>query len=142
MDVPSRLLQLEVTEGIIMANPARALEVSSRLKALGITLHVDDFDTGYSSLSYLTRLPIDHIKIDKSFVIDMATEENDDGIVHSTIDLGHNLGMRVAAEGVDNAATRSLLASWGCDLARGYHVAGRCPPRSSTTGSARAITSQ
>ncbi|MDE3078211.1 MAG: EAL domain-containing protein, partial [Chloroflexota bacterium] len=101
--IPASALQLEITETVLMTNPARALDVVTRLSGMGIHLSIDDFGTGYSSLAYLKRLPVKEIKIDKSFVHDMATDENDATIVRSTIDLGHNLGLQVVAEGVENS---------------------------------------
>jgi EAL domain-containing protein (putative c-di-GMP-specific phosphodiesterase class I) len=95
---------------------------------MGVALAIDDFGTGYSSLSYLHRLPVDEIKIDKSFVQRMTADESDSVIVRSTIDLGHNLGLRVTAEGVEDGQTWQLLAAAGCDQAQGFYL------RSSGTG--------
>ena len=89
---------------------------------LGITLSIDDFGTGYSSLSRLKKLPVSELKIDQSFVTDMEKSQNDEVIVHSTIELAHNLGMSVVAEGVQSAATLQRLASLGCDLAQGFII--------------------
>jgi diguanylate cyclase (GGDEF)-like protein len=120
--VPAASLVLEVTESAVMADPALALEVLSRLHALGVGLALDDFGTGYSSMAYLKALPVDELKVDRSFVGQMATSSSDAVIVRSTIDLGHNLGLHVVAEGVENQATWEELAALGCDTAQGYHL--------------------
>jgi EAL domain-containing protein (putative c-di-GMP-specific phosphodiesterase class I) len=101
--VPPGLLVLEITESAVMAEPDHALDVLGRLHTLGVGLAVDDFDTGYSSMACLKELPIDELKIDRSFVRQMATSPSDAVIVRSTIDLGHNLGLRVVAEGVETS---------------------------------------
>ena len=120
--VPAGSLVLEVTESAVMADPALALEVLGRLHALGVGLAVDDFGTGYSSMAYLKALPVDELKVDRSFVGQMTTSNSDAVIVRSTIDLGHNLGLHVVAEGVENQATWEELAALGCDTAQGYHL--------------------
>ena len=120
--VPADALQLEITESMIMTDPERALATVSRLSDLGVRLSVDDFGTGYSSLANLRRLPIDELKIDRSFVSPMLQDESDLIIVRSTINLGHDLGLRIIAEGVEDAPTLERLASLGCDLAQGYHL--------------------
>jgi diguanylate cyclase (GGDEF)-like protein/PAS domain S-box-containing protein len=122
-DFPPNMLRLEITETALMTNPARTMEVVTRLSGLGIHLSIDDFGTGYSSLAYLKRLPVREIKIDKSFVRDMASNENDAVIVRSTIDLGHNLGLEVVAEGVETREALDQLTELGCDLAQGYYMA-------------------
>ncbi|MHB8844039.1 MAG: putative bifunctional diguanylate cyclase/phosphodiesterase [Nitrospirota bacterium] len=111
---------LEVTESAIMSDPARTQDVINRLDSTGALLCVDDFGTGYSSLSYLQRLPVDELKIDKSFVQMMDTNQNDAVIVHSIIELAHNLGLTVTAEGVENQQVWDMLRSRGCDVAQGY----------------------
>jgi diguanylate cyclase (GGDEF)-like protein len=111
---------LEITESAIMSDPARTLDVITRLDATGALLCVDDFGTGYSSLSYLQRLPVDGLKIDRSFVQMMDTNENDKIIVHSIIELAHSLGIKVTAEGVENVQVWEILKSRGCDVAQGY----------------------
>jgi diguanylate cyclase (GGDEF)-like protein len=116
---PTRLV-LEITESSIMADPIRAADVVDRLSALGIGLAIDDFGTGYSSLSYLKRLPVSEIKIDKSFVMAMTSQDNDAVIVRSTVDLGRNLGLRVVAEGVETLEMWNELKALGCDIAQGY----------------------
>ncbi len=120
--LPSKLLLLEITESAVMADPARALEVLGRLHTLGVGLAVDDFGTGYSSMAYLKELPVDELKIDRSFVIQMADSPSDAVIVRSTIDLGHNLGLRVVAEGVETQHAWQELSTLGCDVAQGYYL--------------------
>jgi len=121
-DVPPDRLELEITESMLMQDPHRARATLERLAAIGIGLAVDDFGTGYSSLAHLKRLPVDTIKIDKSFVLDMAHDEADDAIVRSTIELAHNLGLQAVAEGVESAAIWMRLVALGCDLAQGFHL--------------------
>jgi diguanylate cyclase (GGDEF)-like protein len=120
--VPAGALQLEITESMIMTDPERALATVSRLSDLGVRLSVDDFGTGYSSLANLRRLPINDLKIDRSFVSPMLQDESDLIIVRSTINLGHDLGLRIVAEGVEDGPTLERLATLGCDLAQGYHL--------------------
>jgi diguanylate cyclase (GGDEF)-like protein len=120
--VPSRALVLELTETALMAEPERSLAVLNELSQMHVRLSIDDFGTGYSSLAYLKRLPVDEIKIDKSFVLSMGTDENDRIIVQSTIDLAHNLGLDVVAEGVETAETWHALADLGCGVAQGYLI--------------------
>ncbi len=115
-------LRLEITETVIMPGSAHALEVLNRLSAQGVRISIDDFGTGYSSLAYLKRLPIDEVKIDKSFVSAMAFDNDDAVIVRSTIDLAHNIGLRVVAEGVEDRATYDLLAGMRCDSVQGFYI--------------------
>jgi diguanylate cyclase (GGDEF)-like protein len=115
-------LQLEITESMIMKDPERVLATVEQLNLLGVRLSVDDFGTGFSSLAILKRLPIDELKIDRSFVSQMLADESDLIIVRSTINLGHDLGLRVVAEGVEDASTLEYLATLGCDLVQGFHV--------------------
>lgn len=119
-DVAPDLLTFEITESSVMADPERSLPVLRELHALGIALSVDDFGTGYSSLAYLRRLPIDEIKIDRSFVQGMNNDLNDLAIVRAIIDLGHSLGLRVVAEGVEEEAARDALRTLRCDDLQGY----------------------
>ncbi|WP_406699128.1 EAL domain-containing protein [Singulisphaera sp. Ch08] len=121
-EVPSRRLTVEVTEGAMMADPARAKAVLARLHRAGVLISIDDFGTGYSSLAYLKDMPADEVKVDRTFVRDMAVNKRDACIVRSVIELGHNLGLRVVAEGVEDRVTLDLLASWGCDLAQGFFL--------------------
>jgi len=116
-------LELEVTESAAMQDPVRALEVLHRLRSLGLRLSVDDYGTGHASLAYLSRLPVDTLKIDRSFVSTMEIDASDHAIVRSTIDLAHNLGLRVVAEGVETAGALQQLAALGCDDAQGYWLA-------------------
>ncbi|TNF33037.1 MAG: bifunctional diguanylate cyclase/phosphodiesterase [Gammaproteobacteria bacterium] len=118
----SRFLILEITENSMMANPGRSIEVLKYLHNMGVRLSIDDFGTGFSSLSYLKQLPVQEVKIDKSFVMDMEHDINDATIVQSIIDLGHNLGMKVVAEGVENENNYRALKKLNCDLAQGYLI--------------------
>jgi EAL domain-containing protein (putative c-di-GMP-specific phosphodiesterase class I) len=120
--VDASQLKLEITESELMDDPLLALEVLGRLKALGVYTSIDDFGTGYSSLAYLKHLPIDELKIDKSFVGNLVHDPNDLVIVRSTIDLAHNLGLTVVAEGVEDGATLDRLAELSCDRAQGFFV--------------------
>ncbi len=120
--VPARLLTLEVTEGAVMADPTRAIALLHRLRDLGVHLSVDDFGTGYSSLSYLKQLPVQEVKIDRSFVLGLANGGEDVAIVRAIVDLGKHLELKVVAEGVEDQETWDLLASMGCDLVQGWHL--------------------
>jgi diguanylate cyclase (GGDEF)-like protein len=125
--LPATQLCLEVTETAVMANPGLALTTLTRLHQLGIKLSIDDFGTGYSSMSYLKRLPIAELKIDRSFVLGMDSDPNDAALVRGTIDLGHNLGLTVVAEGVETATQVAALRRLGCDIAQGFHYAHPMP---------------
>jgi len=127
--VDPSLLKLEITENTIMVDPPKALEVLTKLRDLGVGLSIDDFGTGYSSLSYLRKLPVDELKIDRSFVMSMTQSENDQQIVRSTIDLSRNLGLRVVAEGVETKEIWRDLAELGCDVAQGYYLTRPIPPQ-------------
>ncbi|HUZ76255.1 MAG TPA: EAL domain-containing protein [Chloroflexota bacterium] len=120
LDVPPGALKLEITESTIMAEPNQTMAVLAAIHAMGIKLSVDDFGTGYSSLAHLARLPVDELKIDKSFVLDMDVAPSNALIVRSTIDLAHNLGLQVVAEGVERTEVLSQLSSLGCDVAQGF----------------------
>ncbi len=115
-------LQLDITESAIMEDPARAMSTLSRIYAMGIKLSIDDFGTGYSSLAYLKQLPVHEIKIDRSFVEGMVSNNEDRVIVRSTVDLAFNMGHRVIAEGVNSKEALALLASMGCDHAQGFFI--------------------
>ena len=120
--VPAEAFCLEITESAIMDDPQRALATLNKLSDLGFKLSIDDFGTGYSSLAYLKRLPVDELKIDKSFVMTMVDDADDAKIVRSTIDLAHNLGLTVVAEGVETARVWDALRDLECDEAQGYHM--------------------
>ena len=113
---------MEITENVVMNNPQQSIDVLNRLDALGVEIAVDDFGTGYSSLSYLKLLPLSKLKIDKSFIMDMIESNDDAVIVRSTIDLAHNLGMQVIAEGIEEREMLELLTILGCDLGQGYFI--------------------
>lgn len=114
---------LEITESSVMDEPARALAVLERLKGMGFELAIDDFGTGYSSLAYLKQLPVSELKIDKCFVLDMVESENDAVIVRATVGMAHNLGLKVIAEGVEDAKAEAMLREFGCDVGQGYWYA-------------------
>jgi diguanylate cyclase (GGDEF)-like protein len=121
-DLPAETLELEITENDMMADPDRAQRVLGELRAIGVRIAIDDYGTGYSSLAYLRGLPVDVLKIDKSFVMDLAANPANQAIVRSTVELGQNLGLEVVAEGVEDADSLALLKQWGCDRAQGYHL--------------------
>jgi diguanylate cyclase (GGDEF)-like protein len=127
-DVTPGLLCLEITESGFMEDPAHAQKVLDRLDELGVKLSIDDYGTGYSSLSYIMKLPVQELKIDQSFISRMADPEIST-IVRSTIDLGHNLGLQVVAEGVEDAAAWDMLRTLGCDDAQGYFMSRPLEPR-------------
>jgi diguanylate cyclase (GGDEF)-like protein len=122
LQISPRWLELEITESAVMTEPERALEVLTRLSSMGLRIAIDDFGTGYSSLSYLKKLPVNTIKIDKSFVIGMERDDNDAAIVHTSVDLAHNLKLEVVAEGVENEETLKRLVELGCDTAQGHYI--------------------
>jgi EAL domain-containing protein (putative c-di-GMP-specific phosphodiesterase class I) len=121
-DVPPASLELEITENTVLTDPTRARSILATLGELGVRLAIDDFGSGNSSLGYLKRLPISVLKIDKSFVLQMHTNDDDAAIVRSTIDLGHNLGLKVVAEGVSSVSAWNRLRLLGCDVAQGYYL--------------------
>lgn len=120
--VPAKNITLEVTENMMMRQPERALEVLNQLHDQGLGVSIDDFGSGYSSLAYLKQLPVQELKIDQGFIRAMLVSDDDAVIVRSTIDLAHNLGLQVVAEGVENRDTWAALGSLGCDLIQGYFV--------------------
>jgi EAL domain-containing protein (putative c-di-GMP-specific phosphodiesterase class I) len=125
--VSPRLLEMEITESAIMADPDRAMEILSSLSIMGVRLAIDDFGVGHSSLTYLKKLPVHEIKIDKSFVLNMAEDPDDVMIARSIIDLGHNQGLKVVAEGVQSQPTLDKLIELGCDLVQGYFISRPIP---------------
>jgi EAL domain-containing protein (putative c-di-GMP-specific phosphodiesterase class I) len=122
------LLEIEITENTIMGNGRDAIAMLEAIGRLGVQVGVDDFGTGYSSLSYLKRLPIDTVKIDKSFVADLAYDADAKAIVSAIVALAHNLGLRVIAEGVETEAQLAILHGYGCDGAQGYMFGRAQPP--------------
>jgi len=125
--VPADKLRVELTESMVMADLPTAVEVLTRLSQLGVRVAIDDFGTGYSSLTHLKRLPVDEIKIDRSFVTNMTTDSDDATIVASTIGLGHSLGLRFVAEGVEDERTWQALEALNCDGAQGFYVSHALP---------------
>jgi diguanylate cyclase (GGDEF)-like protein/PAS domain S-box-containing protein len=113
-------IEIEVTESTAMQTPETTLSILDQLSAMGIKLAIDDFGTGYSSLAYLKHMPIQRLKLDRSFVLDIETDANDAAICTATIALGHSLGLELVAEGVETAAQRDFLAGLGCDVLQGY----------------------
>jgi predicted signal transduction protein with EAL and GGDEF domain len=126
-EVPASSLGLEITESALMQDPALAQKVLQRLAEIGLQLSIDDYGTGYSSLSYIMRLPVNELKIDRSLVSHMAENSDQATIVRSTIELGHNLGLSVVAEGVETAEGYALLRSLGCDSVQGYFISPPLP---------------
>jgi diguanylate cyclase (GGDEF)-like protein len=120
-------LEIEITEATLMQDVKRATELLTQLNDCGVSIAIDDFGTGYSSLSYLKRLPIHTLKIDQSFIMDVASDQQDVAIVRSIIDLGHNLGFKVIAEGVETGSSWDMLSSLGCDAAQGFHISKPLP---------------
>jgi EAL domain-containing protein (putative c-di-GMP-specific phosphodiesterase class I) len=126
-DVPPSSLTLEITESSIMGDTTRSSQVLDELSALGVRLSVDDFGTGYSSLSYLQRLPVQELKVDKSFVFRVGLDAGDRSIVRSIVELGHSLGLTVVAEGVEDRLSWDRLMALGCDVAQGYYLSRPLP---------------
>jgi len=125
--IDPRFLKIEITETGVVSDPAHALAIMSMLQSMGCRLSLDDFGTGYSSLTHLRQLPVDEIKIDKSFVMSMLDSEADTTIVRTIIDLGRNLGKQVCAEGVENEQVWQRLGELECDLAQGYWISKPIP---------------
>lgn len=125
--VPPHLLEIEITESTLIGDPERALHVINRIHNIGVRFAIDDFGTGYSSLSYLKRLPIDTLKIDRSFIHDMLTDEQDAVIVRSTLGLAHSFGLEVVAEGVEDQATLEILRTLHCEQAQGFLISRPVP---------------
>jgi diguanylate cyclase (GGDEF)-like protein len=125
--VSGEYLEIEITEATLMLDLERARVVLERLAKSGVTVAIDDFGTGYSSLSYLKKLPVHTLKIDQSFIMDVAFDNQDIAIVRSIIELGHNLGYRVVAEGVEHSMAWNMLCELGCDAAQGFHISRPLP---------------
>ena len=126
-NIDSELLEIEITESALINNPKRALKNLEGISNLGVSIAIDDFGTGYSSLSYLKKMPVDRLKIDRSFVMEMCSSESDAVIVDSTINLAHNFSHTVVAEGIEDKKTMQLLASKGCDQGQGFYIAKPMP---------------
>lgn len=139
--VPAEQLIFEITESAIMREPEHALKVLHRLRGLGISLSVDDFGTGYSSLAHLKRLPVQELKIDQSFVRDLDETSEDAVIVRSTIEMSHNLGLKVVAEGVEYEHSLKLLQRWNCDTAQGYLISRPLPAAAFEAWMAKSLSS-
>ena len=134
-------LELEITETMLMQDPDKSADILNRISELGIQISIDDFGTGYSSLAYLHRLPINTLKIDRTFVQDMVKSKHDSMIVRSTIELAHNLGLEVVAEGVEDKATMDLLKEMGCDQIQGYYISRPQPAQNFSIDKMRSINS-
>ena len=120
--VPGEALELEITESVIMSDPQRARTVLEALRLLGCRIAIDDYGTGYCALAYLRDLPVDELKLDRSFVAAISTDPRSTAIVRSTIELAHALGLQVVAEGIENQESLDAVASFDCDYAQGYHL--------------------
>jgi EAL domain-containing protein (putative c-di-GMP-specific phosphodiesterase class I) len=118
--LPPRLLQIELTENMAMQGAEQHVSMLTQIKALGVQLAIDDFGTGYSNLSYLKRFPVDQLKVDRSFVAGLPDDEDDTAIVRAIITLGHQLGLRVVAEGVETESQQEFLRENNCDELQGY----------------------
>jgi len=126
--LPAGHLKLEITETTAARNPELAIDIFNRLKAMGVTLLIDDFGTGYSNLNYLKRFPVDILKIDRSFIMDIPFDPDSVSIARTIIAMAHNLGLEVLAEGVETDEQWRFLADEGCDLIQGYLVSRPVPP--------------
>ena len=121
-DTEADQLILEVTESAVMADPTASLDTLSRLRSTGVKISIDDFGTGYSSLAYLKNLPVNELKIDRSFVMNMVADDGDAKIVKSVVDLAHNFDLTVVAEGIENQEALDQLASMTCEYAQGFYM--------------------
>jgi EAL domain-containing protein (putative c-di-GMP-specific phosphodiesterase class I) len=124
---PPQQLGVEITENVLLHDPDLAIETLRRLRALGVGIALDDFGTGYSSLSYLRRLPVDALKIDRSFLAEITSEPSAAALTASIVAMGIALGLRVVAEGVEDERQRDLLRAWGCHEAQGFLFARAVP---------------
>jgi EAL domain-containing protein (putative c-di-GMP-specific phosphodiesterase class I) len=125
--VPADALELEITESVIMFDPQRARTVLEALRLLGCRIAIDDYGTGYCALAYLRDLPVDELKLDRSFVASISTDRRTTAIVRSTIELAHALGLHVVAEGIEDQEALDAVASLDCDYAQGYHFSRPVP---------------
>lgn len=140
--VPPENLELEITETSIMSDPQRVIRTLNHIRQLGVRFAIDDFGTGYSSFAYLTKLPVSCIKIDKSFVQNIETDRENSVIVKSIVDLAHNLGMKVVAEGVETVTAKKMLTSFQCDDGQGYHFCRPIPADAMTNFLLRAALTE
>jgi EAL domain-containing protein (putative c-di-GMP-specific phosphodiesterase class I) len=131
-ELPGDALTVEITEGVLMVDTDRASVVLGSLRALGVHISIDDYGTGYSSLARLRDLPVTELKLDRSFVQQIAHDERAAAIVESTVKLAHSLGLRLVAEGVEDEGTQGRLTDMGCDVGQGYHL-GRAVPAEALT---------
>jgi EAL domain-containing protein (putative c-di-GMP-specific phosphodiesterase class I) len=126
-DFPPQCLELEVTENSIMPNAERSMLILQKIRNLGVSIVIDDFGTGYSSLSYVQKLPIDSLKIDQSFIMAMSRDDHANPIVESIIDMAHNMGITVTAEGVETGRVLDTLTGMQCDHVQGYYISRPMP---------------
>ncbi len=119
-DIDPALLEVEITESVLMADAAAAGKTLENLKSMGIRLAIDDFGTGYSSLAYLKRFPLDVLKIDRTFIMDLESEPNDQALCRAMISMAHSLGLQVVAEGIESEYQRQFMADAGCEIAQGF----------------------
>ena len=126
-NLPPSLLEVEITESLLMESQQQACAVLAQLQAMGVTTAVDDFGTGYSSLAYLRALPIDHLKIDRAFIKDLPNDDDAVAVARAIIDLGHALGFRITAEGIETQEQYDFLRNAGCDQGQGYLLARPMP---------------
>jgi EAL domain-containing protein (putative c-di-GMP-specific phosphodiesterase class I) len=126
-ELPPRALVIELTEDSLMTDPARARAVLDRIRRLGAGVSIDDYGTGYSSLAYLRDLAVDELKIDRAFIANIAGSTSAVAIVRHTVELGHALGLRLVAEGIEDQDSARILTALGCDIAQGYHIARPMP---------------
>jgi len=125
--LPARALVIELTEDTLMTDPDRAADVLRQLRVLGVAVSIDDYGTGYSSLAYLRRLPVDELKMDRSFTVGLVDDPAATAIVRHTVDLAHALGLRLVAEGVEDQRALEIVTQLGGDVAQGYHIAPPMP---------------
>ena len=130
--VPADRFILEITESAMMADMQQTTKVLNTIAAMGISIDIDDFGTGFSSLKYLKNFPVSHVKIDRTFIADILTDDNDVALVKSIISMSHNLGLKVIAEGVEEPAQARMLQQQGCDVFQGYLFSKPVPAAAAT----------